>query len=44
MLEGQVERRLTKLADELPGVLVVAGRLQLVVDGQAHVALLVVIV
>ena len=38
VLEGQVERRLPKLVDELPGVCFVArGGCQLVMDCQAHV-------
>ncbi len=37
MLEGQVERRLSKLLDQLAGVRFVARGRQLVMDGQAHV-------
>ena len=37
VLEGQVERRLPKLLDELPGVRFVARGRQLVMDCQAHV-------
>ena len=37
MLEGQVERRLTKLLDELAGVRFVACGRKLVMDCQAHV-------
>ena len=36
-LEGQVQRRLTKLLHELAGVLLVTRCRQLVVNGQAHV-------
>ena len=38
MLEGQVERRLPKLLNELPGVCFVARSRQLVMDCEAHVA------
>jgi len=37
VLEGQVERGLTKLLDELSGVRFVARGCQLVMNGQAHV-------
>ena len=37
MPEGQVERRLPKLLDELAGVLFVARGGQLIMDGQAHI-------
>ena len=37
VLEGQVERRLTKLLDELAGVRFVARGRQLVMNRQAHV-------
>jgi hypothetical protein len=40
VLKGQVERRLTKLVDELPGVCFVARSRQLVMNGQAHIVLL----
>ena len=43
-LEGQVERRLPKLLHELAGLGLVARGRQLVVNGQAHVMSLPVIV
>src|ERR1039458_385618 len=40
VLEGQVERRLPKLLDELPGVCFVARDRQLIMNRQSHVVLL----
>jgi hypothetical protein len=37
VLEGQVERRLPKLLDQLAGVRFIAPGRQLVMDGQAHI-------
>jgi hypothetical protein len=44
MLEGQVERRLPKLLHELPGVCFVARSRQFVMDCQAHVVSLAIMV
>jgi hypothetical protein len=44
VLEGQVERDLTKLLDELPGVCFVARSRQLVMNGQAHIVSLALMV
>jgi hypothetical protein len=44
VLEGQVERRLTKLLDELAGLGLVARDRQLIVNRQAHIVSLTVIV
>ena len=44
VLEGQIQRGLTKLLDELEGVRYVARRRQLVINRQAHVVSLALIV